>query len=328
MATKILILGGTQFVGRHLSEYLSQQPDLEVTLFHRGRTNPELFPDLQHILGDRNSSDIAQIYSQDWDVVVDFSCYYPRPLLGLVQALSGHVGRYIFVSTVSVYDLEAFSSETLISESSPTVVCSKAEEIDAEMVTYGKRKVACEQVLLQHTELNPVVFRPGLIYGPYDPTDRAYYWLWRTQKAPSFLLAEPQYRHQWTYAVDFARILASAILGPQPKHDVYLALTHDALNFNAILDVMAEVCGTRPQRTVVDAQWMDSHHLNFWQDLPLSLPFERLFDRSRLLHEFSEIAGSFHQSWTESHAYYAALGWPEPQTGITQAQEAILLQGV
>lgn len=326
MTQKVLILGGTLFVGRHLLEQLQQRSDLELTLFHRGRSNPELFPELKHVLGDRNTDDVKQLLEQDWDVVVDFSCYYPRPLAELLTAFSGRVGRYVLVSTISVYDLDAFAEGDLISEASPTVSCTPDEEVDTTLFTYGKRKWACEQVLLQHSELQPVVFRPGLIYGPYDYTDRAYYWLWRVQRGQEFLVADPQLRQQWTYAVDFARLIAAAVTGPQPQSNLYLALTHEPASLAEQFQAMAEACGSvLPSWQTVSEEWMGEQALNYWQDLPLTLPFERIFDRSAVLRDFALDYASLTESWRVCRDYYASLNWPEPKTGLSLEREQQLL---
>ena len=74
----VLILGGTLFIGRCLVEKLVAEEDLEITLFNRGKTNPDLFPETQKIIGDRETSDIDQILERDWDFIIDISCYNPN----------------------------------------------------------------------------------------------------------------------------------------------------------------------------------------------------------------------------------------------------------
>jgi 2'-hydroxyisoflavone reductase len=294
-------------------------------LFNRGKTNSTLFPEIRKIVGDRDTADMEKICQEDWDVVVDFSAHYPQPLAKLLQKISGRVGRYILISTMSVYDEEALAEGEIITEESPTVECSKEEETDQTIYTYGKRKRACELRLLEHPEIHPIIFRPGLIYGPYDPTDRAYYWLWRCKENNPFLLAEADIRHQWTYAIDFARILTLAIFSPLPDQSIYLALTHKAVDFREIIATMGKICQTSPQYHLVDESWMDEHNIQFWQDLPLSLPYERLCDRSNLLNDFPMTFESFKKSWQHTKNYYQQLEWPEPRTGLSQEEEANLL---
>jgi len=99
---RVLVIGGTQFVGRHIVSSLIADDDT-VTLFHRGETNPDLFAWAEHRLGDRNV-DLSALASGSWDVTIDTSAYVPRQVRTLAQALDGRGGRYVQISTVSVYD--------------------------------------------------------------------------------------------------------------------------------------------------------------------------------------------------------------------------------
>lgn len=326
MNKQILILGGTQFVGRHLCERLEKRPDLSVTLFHRGKTNPELFPGFRHVLGDREAAGWLPLVQQDWDAVVDFSGYYPRSLREILIALRGRVRRYIFVSTISVYDLERPLNGEMITAESPILSWTEADESDRTLLTYGQRKAACEAALLSFPELNPVIFRPGLIYGPYDPTDRLYYWLWRCNQHDTFLVPEPlSQRIQMTYAPDFARILESALFMPKLSESVYLALTHAPLALSAILASMCPQERPIPNLKTVTGPWLESHSLQYWQDFPLTLPFEICFDQAPILRDFAGCYTPFVESMARCRDYYGALGWPIPQTGLSPEREAAFL---
>src|ERR1043165_8947912 len=102
---KILILGGTGFAGRILTENL-RLTDNNLTLFNRGKRNEGIFPDVRRITGDRDTNDIRQIGNESWDVVIDFSCMFPDNVDSITEMLKGKAGRYIFVSTCSVYPLD------------------------------------------------------------------------------------------------------------------------------------------------------------------------------------------------------------------------------
>ena len=163
MKKKILIIGGTAFVGRVLLEHLLQLGGYEITLFNRGKTNAGLFSGVAQIHGNRETDDIKLLANKNWDVVIDFCGYYPLSLQKIVDTLRGRIGRYIFVSTGSVYDLEQIGEQT-ITEDSLLYTCSDAEKTDHSMETYGKRKVACEQVLLDaKADIDPIILRPGVI---------------------------------------------------------------------------------------------------------------------------------------------------------------------
>jgi 2'-hydroxyisoflavone reductase len=323
---EILILGGTQFVGRHLSESLLAESKLQVTLFHRGRTHPQLFPEYRHLLGDRETDSIRQVLRRDWDAVIDFSGYYPQSLSALAQALTGRVGRYLYISSISAYDFEQLPEDTVWTESGPTLPCTPEQAEDRSMFSYGERKAACERALLALPELNSVVFRPGLIYGPYDPTDRFYYWLWRTRHAETMLVpADLSVPFQWTYALDFAAILRQALLGEQPKESVYQVLTHAPLAFGEMLTRLEEQAQRTVRRVPISPRQMEEHDVKWWQDLPLTTPSPRLFDRSRYQRDFQSPETPFVATLETTWRWYAQQGWPTPKTGLDVEQERILL---
>ena len=77
---KLLILGGTNFIGRYLTERLLESSNYKITLFNRGCTNSHLFPEVKRIFGDRHTKDIRLLGNEKWDVVIDISCYFPNSL--------------------------------------------------------------------------------------------------------------------------------------------------------------------------------------------------------------------------------------------------------
>lgn len=172
---KILILGGTQFLGRHTVE-AAVAAGHDVTLFHRGKTNPDLFPDLVHLTGDRATGDYAALGGGTWDAVVDTCGYFPRQVREAAAALAGKVGHYTFISSVSAY---ADMSDPNLTEESATATLEDptVEEVTGE--TYGGLKVLCEQAADEGFPGQTLVLRPGLIVGPHDPTDRFTYWVRR-----------------------------------------------------------------------------------------------------------------------------------------------------
>lgn len=317
---KILILGGTQFVGRQLVEQLSKRGDLSLTIVHRGKTNPGIFPELQHIIADRNNDDLKALTKQSWDTVVDFSCYYPAPLRNLLTGLKGRVGRYIFISTVSVYDMDALEEAEAVTESSPLLTCSEEQEVDTTLYTYGQRKVACENAVLSHPNMNPLILRPGLIYGKYDPTDRFYYWLWRYKKCSQIVHPQiPEQRLQWTYAPDFSRLIERAIDEAMPRK-IYQTLTHGPVSFKYLLNALSSLFDTHPELKAITHEQMQEKELHFWQDFPITLPEERLFDQSTMA-DFKLNLKTFKDTLRESSQYYESLGWPTPKTGISVEKE-------
>ena len=155
----------------------------EVSLFNRGRTNSELFPDLKLFKGDRNSG-LQSLEGGKWDVVVDNSGYVPRQVADSARLLSSVVSHYLYVSTLSVYAV----SPAPITEASPlaTMEDESGEEVTGE--TYGPMKALCEQrVMAMLGTDRTTVLRPTYICGPGDRTDRYTYWPVRTMRGGEML---------------------------------------------------------------------------------------------------------------------------------------------
>lgn len=167
---KILILGGTGFIGPHMVRHALSRGHT-VTLFNRGRTNPHLFPELEKLVGDRDG-DLAALEGRSWDAVIDNSGYVPRHVRDSAQLLADS-GRYLFVSSISAYRDLAPAGITEDYEvgrlDDPTV-----EEVTG--ATYGPLKALCEEAVREVFGERANIVRPGFIVGPGDPSDRWTYW--------------------------------------------------------------------------------------------------------------------------------------------------------
>lgn len=197
---RLLIIGGTQFVGRHIAESAIERGH-DVTVFHRGRTNTDALPEAEHILGDRNS-DLDRLAGRTWDATVDVCAYVPRQVHELAKALDGRGGRHAFISTVSVY---AEPAPPNIDEDAPlaTLPDPTTEEVTGE--TYGGLKVLCEQAIAEHYA-DAIVIRPTYVVGPYDHTHRFTYWVERIADGGRVLAPDiPGYQIQVVDARDQAR---------------------------------------------------------------------------------------------------------------------------
>lgn len=198
---KILFLGGTQFVGRHMvSACLAK--GYEVSLFNRGKTNADLFPQAEKIIGDRDGG-LDPLEGRTWDIVVDVNGYVPRLVRDAAEKLKGAVGQYIFVSTGSVYDfpkLQPYSDEN-------APLQTLEDETTEEWMgpAYGGLKVLCENVVQDLYPQNHLILRLGVVAGPYDPTDRVTYWVTRVAKGGEMLApGGPELRTQFIDARDLA----------------------------------------------------------------------------------------------------------------------------
>jgi 2'-hydroxyisoflavone reductase len=168
---RLLILGGTVFLGRHLVESALARGH-QVTLFNRGQHNPELFPTVEKLRGDRNG-DLSALDGRRWDAAIDTCGYLPRVVRASARQLANSVGHYTFISSISVYaslPRPGMDEETAVG----TLADESVEEITGE--TYGPLKALCEQEAEAAMPGRVLNVRPGLIVGPHDPTDRFTYW--------------------------------------------------------------------------------------------------------------------------------------------------------
>lgn len=179
---RILIIGGTRFVGRHIAQAATDAGH-DLTLFHRGKSGPDLFPTATHVLGDRNG-DLAELRSGNWDATVDVSAYLPRQVRALADALDGRGGRHQYISTVSVYRTPVPPNFT---EDAPLVELADpdVEQVTAE--TYGGLKVLCERAALDAHGPDTTVIRPTYVIGPHDHTGRFTWWVHRLARGGEVL---------------------------------------------------------------------------------------------------------------------------------------------
>lgn len=203
---KILLLGGTRFIGIPITE-LAQQRGHTVTFFNRGRTNTELFPNVERITGDR-AGPLDGLKDRQWDAVIDTSAYVPRAVKTAADVLAPNVGQYLFVSSISVYP--TFSEPRTEQSAVGTLKDPTVEKVDGE--TYGPLKALCEQAAHAAMPGRVTVLRPGLIVGPHDSTDRFTYWPARAARGGDLLApGSPKDRIQIIDARDLAAFALDTI---------------------------------------------------------------------------------------------------------------------
>lgn len=254
---RILIIGGTVFLGRHIVEAARHH---DLTLFNRGQSNPDLFPDIHQIHGDRDGiGDLGE-----YDAIIDTCGYVPR-IVAQSAKLAGH---YTFVSTQSVY---ADSSTPGADE---TAALIELEDPTTEQVTpetYGGLKALCEQTLDPDRSL---IVRPGLIVGPHDPTDRFTYWPVRIARGGDVLVPNPPDAPlEFTDVRDLAQwIVASAERRLAGTFNTSGQMTRRDL-FDACLVPGANLVWA-------DKAWLAEHEVAMWVDLPLCIDVQGFCTRS------------------------------------------------
>ena len=274
---KLLIIGGTRFIGRHLvSAALARNH--EVTLFNRGRHASNV--DVKTIRGDRHT-DLSKLQGRRWDAVVDTSGMLPRAVKAAAEVLSDSVGHYTFISTQNVYEDVSIPG---VSESSPLRTLTseqldEAYEIDTSGEPsygklYGGLKALCEQAVEEVMPGRVLTIRPGLIVGPYDYTDRFTYWVVRVARGGEVLA--PGRPDRFVQFID-VRDLADWTLSMIERNEtgVYNAQgLSGRLTMGDVLEECKAVSGSDASFTWASEDFLLHENVAAWTDMPLWLPEE------------------------------------------------------
>jgi 2'-hydroxyisoflavone reductase len=239
-------------------------------LFNRGKTNPNLFPNVETILGDRRQ-DIEKLApaGRKWDAVMDVAGYLPRIVSLSAEGLKGNVGRYVYISSVSVY---AGFSKIGIHESDPV---GKLEDESVEEITgdtYGPLKALCEKVVQETYGGRALIIRPGLIVGPHDPTDRFTYWPMRVKRGDDMITPDkPQTPIQIIDVRDLAEFIIK--LTEENASAIYNATGPDhELRMGEFLDVCKRVSGSVAAFHWASVEFLKEHKVEPWSDMPVWIP--------------------------------------------------------
>lgn len=263
---RLLILGGTVFLGRHLVE-MAIESGHQVTLFNRGRTNPDLFPEIEKLRGERQG-DLEVLSEGQWDAVVDTSGYHPDDVHKSAQGLSGVAGHYTFISTISVYE---DISRSGLEEDAAT---SQLEEEDQPVTeeTYGPLKAACERAVAAAFDGEVLVLRPGLIVGPHDPTGRFGYWPRRMARGGEVLApGKPERPIQLIDVRDLAAWILESI--DENRSGTYHATGPvGGLTMEAALEACAEAVEAEVKLTWIEEDYLLEAGVQPFSELPLWLP--------------------------------------------------------
>lgn len=250
---KLLVLGGTSFVGRAIVEDALTSGHT-LTLFSRGKTGSDLFPGVERRTGDREAGDYASLAEGNWDAVIDVSGYIPRHVTQAAGAIGARIGRYLFISTCSVYDRTSAADGT--TEDAPRLAPERGtEEVTAQ--TYGPLKVACEDDVLARFGDRATLVRPGIVAGPHDPTDRFTYWVRRAAGGGRAALpGRPDQPVQVVDARDLGRLVIALL--EQDKPGSYNAVgPAEPVTLAALIKSCARAAGTEVDVVPVPAESVD-----------------------------------------------------------------------
>jgi 2'-hydroxyisoflavone reductase len=258
----ILLLGGTRFVGRHIAEAALRRGHT-VSTFTRG-TNP--LPGTLSLVGDRQKGDLKALEGRTWDAVVDVNAYRPREVREAMGVLKGRVGRYAFISTVSVYQ----ESSLPVDETSPLQALADptVEEVTGE--TYGGLKVLCELEVERAFGNQSFIVRPHLVVGPHDPTDRFTYWPRRFAGGGRVLVpGKPEHTLQFVDARDLGQFV---VLGLEKGLSGPYNGAATPVSWGSLVEACQQAVPQPAEAVWADEQWLLKQGVTPWADLPAWIP--------------------------------------------------------
>ena len=269
---KILILGGTRFIGLHMTA-LALERGHTLTYFNRDKTKTDRFREVERIKGDRNGQ-IDGLKDREWDAVIDNSGYVPRHVRLSAELLAPKVKQYVFVSSISVYPNFSVPRD----ESSPVgkLADETIEKVDGE--TYGPLKALCEQAALAALPGRTTIVRPGLIVGPDDNTDRFTYWPARAARGGEFIApGAPKDPFQVIDARDLAAFTLDAVENNVTGTYNLVSDVND-FTFGEFTDACVASARKRakpaqtPKATFIPADFLEANEVAPWTEMPAWLP--------------------------------------------------------
>ncbi len=266
---RLLILGGTEFLGRHLTEAALEQGH-EVTLFNRGRSNPELFPEAEKLHGDRNG-DLSALEGRSWDAAVDTSGYLPRQVRASAGLLAEAVEHYTFVSSISVYEEYAALG---LAENAPLRASPDPEPEVMDWELYGELKAGCERAAEEAMPNRTLVVRPGLIAGPGDYMDRFPYWCRRIAEGGEVLApGDPERQVQLVDARDLADWMLR--MAEARRAGLYNATgPRQYLTMRGMLEEIRAAAGSDAWFVWVPDVFLLDEGVGPWEEMPFWVPQE------------------------------------------------------
>ena len=264
---KILFLGGTGFLGPHTVQYAIDRGH-EVTLFNRGRTNNDLFPDLEKIIGNRDpdvDEGLKNLKGRKWDAVIDTSGYVPRIVGASASLLADSVDQYLFVSTICQYD-GWLEGPQMRDESVPgaTLEDPTTEDVSTH---YCALKAYCERAAEAAMPERVTQIRPGLIVGPRDRTDRFTYWPIRADRGGEMLApGKPADLTQYIDVRDLAEFMVHCL---EQQRTGSFNLVRKPMPMGEFLDACVRVTDKGTELTWVPADFLEQEGLQAWQNIPM-----------------------------------------------------------
>jgi 2'-hydroxyisoflavone reductase len=271
---RLLILGGTGFIGPHQVRYALARGH-QVTVFNRGRQKESWPGPVEELLGDRNG-DLKALEGRDWDVCIDNPTSLPVWVRDAASVLKGHIGQYVFISTISVYA----SNDKLADETAPLVtyngddpMAETIKSLSANQRLYGPLKALSEkEAQTQYGEALTTIVRPSLIVGPGDETDRFTYWPVRLVRGGEILApGEGSDPVQFIDARDLAEWTIR--LAEQRTTGVFNATgPASPITMRQMLAGIAQGIEVDPKLVLAPGDVLKANNVSAWSDMPVWMP--------------------------------------------------------
>jgi len=317
---RLLLLGGATFLGRAVID-AALAAGHEVTLFNRGQTGAELYPELERLRGDRDG-DLGALRGRSWDAVVDTSGYVPRVVGDSARLLADSVAQYVFVSSISVYASFAMR----VDESAPVATLEEPASEDVE-TGYGALKALCEQVVEDVFSGRATYVRAGLIVGPHDPTGRFTYWPHRIARGGDVLVPAPLDRA--VQLVD-VRDLGAWVVRCATEQIAGTFNATGSTTMRAVVESCIRVTGAAVNPVEVDPAFLVEQGVEEWMELPLWIDDSKPGWRHFMEVEASAaaLAGLSFRPLDETVSATLEHAAPVEGVGLTPEREAELLGSV
>ncbi|TML13186.1 MAG: NAD-dependent epimerase/dehydratase family protein [Actinobacteria bacterium] len=317
---RLLVLGGTKFLGRATVEAALARGH-EVTLFNRGRTNPDLFPEAEKLHGDREH-DLSALEGREWDAVVDPSGYVPSIVRSSAEQLAGSTGFYLFVSSVSVYSDRSKSPAE--GDALKQLGDMPADRLLEDYSNYGALKALSEEAVAAAFPGTHANVRPGLIVGPYDPTGRFTYWPHRVARGGDVAApAPPDERVQFVDVRDLADWMVGLC---ERRENGSFNAVGEGVSWADLLEACREVSHSDARFVWIDGRFLLDQDIEQWMGLPMWIEDDsdkglHRVDVSRALQ-----AGLTFRQLEQTIEATLELAEPTDAAGLSPEREAQLLE--
>lgn len=269
---QILILGGTRFIGRNLVKRLIEKSDYEITLFNRGITNSNIFPEIKSMQGDRKViENLKPILEKSWDIVIDLSGFWAGALEQQLENQKGKIGKYIYISTSSHYKFDPENPKPYDEEREIEDCSEEQKNSEDPYAFYNQNKAECERILDRQLHLDYLILRPSLVIGNYDYSDRLYYWLYKVKHQDKILVGnDGKNLISYTNLHDLVDLIMYSIEHTTTNYKIFNASSFNS-SIRNIIEIAGNILDRKPELVSGDTNFLEENEIHQWTGLPLWL---------------------------------------------------------